>query len=78
MIVIGKINPRTTDFVQEDAHAIDMTPWKGAKYIGAILVLIVLSIYVFLADTSVLRSSGDTPDIATVAEQVVPETVEPF
>lgn len=78
MIVIGKINPRTTDFVQEDAHAIDMTPWNGAKYIGAILVLIVLSIYVIFADTGVLRSSSDTPNIATAAEQVVPETVEPF
>jgi len=54
MIVIGLARPRETDWVQEDVKAIDMTPWKHAITASAILVAIVLAIYAFFADFSVL------------------------
>lgn len=54
MLLISKLRPRESDFVQKDAKAVDMTPWKHAKLAGAILVLLVIIIYATFADTSVL------------------------
>lgn len=54
MLVIGKLMPRETDFIQEDAKAVDMTPWTFAKPAGLILAIIVLAIYVVFADFSIL------------------------
>lgn len=54
MVCFGKIAPRATAWVQEDAGAIDLTPWKYAKPAGALLVLLVLTFYALLADFSVL------------------------
>ncbi len=56
MLIIGEIKPRETEFVQEDAKAVDMTPWKRAKLVGALLVAIVLIIYILFADFSVLAA----------------------
>ena len=54
MIIIGLARPRKTAWVQEDVKAIDMTPWKHAITASAILVVIVLAIYAFFADFSIL------------------------
>lgn len=54
MLIVGEIKPRETEWVQEDVKAVDMTPWKHARLAGGILAVIVLSIYVFFADLSVL------------------------
>ena len=54
MLIIGWIKPGKT-FVQEDVKAVDMTPWKHAKWVGGILCLVVLIIYASLADFSVLQ-----------------------
>ena len=54
MLLLGSMNPRTTEFVQEDVKAVDMTPWKHAKLAGLILFLIALAIYAIFADFSVL------------------------
>ena len=54
MLIIGKIMPRKENFVQEDAKAVDINPWKYAKLTGLILVLIVILIYVKFADFSIL------------------------
>ena len=54
MLVIGEIKPRETEFEQEDVGAVDMTPWRLAKPVGLLLVVIVLLIYVTFADFSVL------------------------
>jgi len=54
MLAIGFIKPRQTPWVQEDAKAIDMTPWRHAVTASVILVLIVLAIYAVFADFSVL------------------------
>lgn len=37
MLVVGKIRPRETEFVLEDVHAVDLTPWKYLKAAGIIL-----------------------------------------
>ena len=55
MLVIGEISPRETEFVQEDVRAVDMTPWRFALPAGCVLIGIVLTIYITLADFSVLE-----------------------
>jgi solute:Na+ symporter, SSS family len=54
MLVIGAIKPRETAFVQEDAKAVDMTPWKLAMPAGIALLVIVIIIYASFADFSIL------------------------
>jgi len=58
MLVLGKISPRDKPFVQVDSGDVDMTPWAAAKPAGLILVLIVLSIYAYFADFSILEESA--------------------
>ncbi|MBI1320260.1 MAG: solute:sodium symporter family transporter [Candidatus Hydrogenedens sp.] len=53
MLVVGAIYPRETEWVQQDANAVDMTPWRYARPAGLALVAIVALIYIFFADTSV-------------------------
>ncbi|MDH3747314.1 MAG: solute:sodium symporter family transporter [Gammaproteobacteria bacterium] len=55
MLVVGELRPLPAEWIQTDVKAVDMTPWKYARRAGAILVLIVLSIYIFFADFSVLE-----------------------
>ena len=55
MLVIGLIAPRKEAYVQFDAHAVDMKPWKFAVHAGIVLLLVVVAIYWFFADFSVLR-----------------------
>jgi SSS family solute:Na+ symporter len=55
MLIIGEIKPRTSEFVQEDVKAVDMTPWKHSKLVGGILILIVLLIYICFADFSAIN-----------------------
>lgn len=54
MLVIGKLRPLEQPFVQQDAKAVDMTPWKLSKPAGILLLVIVFAIYTFFADFSVL------------------------
>ncbi|TWT52771.1 putative symporter YidK [Rubripirellula amarantea] len=54
MLVIGEVKPRETEFEQEDAGAVDMTPWRFAKPAGLVLIAIVFTIYISFADFSVL------------------------
>jgi solute:Na+ symporter, SSS family len=54
MLVIGAVNPRETAWIQEDVKAVDMTPWKHATKACIVLVVVVLAIYAFFADFSVL------------------------
>lgn len=54
MLVIGELKPLRNEWVQEDVQAVDMTPWPRAKSVGALLLLAVLSIYLFFADFSTL------------------------
>ena len=54
MFAWGEIAPREEEFVQVDVKAVDLTPWRHAKLTGAILLLVVVAVYVYFADTSVL------------------------
>jgi SSS family solute:Na+ symporter len=54
MLVIGEIRPLKEEWTQEDVGAVDMTPWAHARKSGAVLALIVLTIYVVFADFSVV------------------------
>lgn len=54
MLVVGELSPRETEWVQFDAKAVDMTPWKHARPAGITLIVIVILIYTIFADFSVL------------------------
>jgi SSS family solute:Na+ symporter len=54
LLLSGRVAPRAEPWVHEDAGAVDLTPWKGAKLTGAILVVLVILIYAVFADFSVL------------------------
>ena len=45
MLIYGKLRPRDTDFVLEDAGAVDLTPWKYAKLASAISLICLVGVY---------------------------------
>ncbi len=45
MLIIGKLNPRPTDYVQQATDDVDITPWKNALIAGVLITLLVLSTY---------------------------------
>ncbi|MEM7085053.1 MAG: solute:sodium symporter family transporter [Bacteroidota bacterium] len=47
MLVIGKMFPRPTDYVQDYTQQVDITPWKYVKLAGLIIVIIVVSTYIY-------------------------------
>lgn len=49
MLVIGKIKPRNTDYVQVHTKQVDTTPWKYIRIAGASICCIVIAIYVYFA-----------------------------
>ena len=49
MVIWGAVKPRKEAWVLETSTPIDMTPWKGAKAAGLILLVIVTAIYVSFA-----------------------------
>ncbi|WP_346882076.1 solute:sodium symporter family transporter [uncultured Algibacter sp.] len=46
MLVIGKLKPRETDYVQEYTKDVDLTPWKYVKPVGIAICVIVISTYI--------------------------------
>ena len=57
MLLITAYNPRSDAWEQEYSQDVDMTPWKYAFPVGMLLVVIVLMIYTYFADFSVLMNS---------------------
>lgn len=49
MLVWAAVKPREEAWVLETSTPIDMTPWKGAKIAGAILLVVVAAIYISFA-----------------------------
>ncbi len=49
MAVIVKIRPRETDFVLEDAKAVDLTPWKHGKVVATITLGVMLLAYIIFS-----------------------------
>ncbi|MGC1273286.1 MAG: solute:sodium symporter family transporter [Planctomycetaceae bacterium] len=56
MLVLGAIRPRTTPWEQRDSGEVDLTPWRWAMPAGLVMVVLVLSIYITFADTSVFAA----------------------
>jgi SSS family solute:Na+ symporter len=49
MLVIGKLNPRKEEYVQEYTKQVDITPWKYVNKIGIVICIIVTGVYVYFA-----------------------------
>jgi SSS family solute:Na+ symporter len=49
LIAMGSLAPRATAWKIETDNEIDLTPWKGAKWASAALVLVVIGIYAAFA-----------------------------
>ncbi len=49
MLVMGATSPRETPWQITSNNTIDMTPWKGAKWVGIALCIIVILIYIGFA-----------------------------
>ena len=47
-LLLGQFMRRETPYEQKDAGVVDLTPWKYAKPVGAVLVTTVLLIYILL------------------------------
>lgn len=45
MLVIGKMKPRETDYVQVYTEKVDITPWKYAKTVSVIAIIIMVCVY---------------------------------
>lgn len=56
MLLIGKLKPRETPWEQQYSGDVDLTPWPLAKPLGLALIAIVLSIYIYFADLSILSA----------------------
>ena len=72
MAVITKISPRETDFVLEDAGAVDLTPWKYAKPISVLAIICLIGVYVIFSPigigsfSQVTLPEGTGLDLASV------------
>jgi len=49
MLLIGKLYPRATPYVQEYTEQVDITPYKYVKQVGIIIVLIVIGTYLYFS-----------------------------
>ncbi len=49
MLLIGKLKPRATPYVQEYTKQVEITPFKYVKQFGMIIVIIVVGIYIYFA-----------------------------
>ncbi len=49
MLIIGKIKPRETDYVQEYTKQVDIAPWKHVKQVGIAISIIVIGVYIYFA-----------------------------
>jgi len=49
MLLIGKLKPRATPYVQEYTKQVEITPFKYVKQFGGIIVIIVVGIYIYFA-----------------------------
>ncbi|MHC5067407.1 MAG: solute:sodium symporter family transporter [Planctomycetota bacterium] len=70
MLIIGKVKPLAEPWSHTPCDDVDMTPWRYAKPMAVVLVVVVLSIYIYFADISVLN------DAPALAEPVDPVAVE--
>ena len=62
MLLIGKLRPLKTPWVQQYTGEVNLTPWKFAVPVATVLVILVITIYAAFADFSVLSETvPETP-----------------
>ena len=49
MLIIGKIAPRSEDYVMEYTKQVDITPYKNVKTVGIAICILVIGIYIYFA-----------------------------
>ena len=49
MLLIGRLYPRAEAFEQVYTKQVDITPWQPAKFVGSLIVLIVVMIYIYFS-----------------------------
>lgn len=49
MLIIGKLKPRSEDYLQEYTKQVDITPWKYTKQTGIAICIIVIGVYIYFA-----------------------------
>ena len=49
MLLISKLKPAKTAYVESYSHDVEIVPWKHAKLAGAVISFITVAFYVFLA-----------------------------
>ena len=49
MLIVGKIMPRESDFELEYTEQVDITPWKLLKPVGIIVIVVVVSTYLWFS-----------------------------
>lgn len=49
MLIIGKISPRDTPFVQKYTEQVDIEPWKLVKPVGMVVCVIVVLVYIYFS-----------------------------
>lgn len=78
MLAVGEIYPTEKEWTQQDVKAVDLTPWRFARFGGLALVAVVILSYVVFADFSVLRTASAEKSEMKVAKTVakVGEPVE--
>lgn len=60
MFIIVKMNPRPTDFVLEDAKAVDLTPWPHGKIWATVTLCIMVIAYIIFSPLGVGKSDTST------------------
>ncbi|MDO4274700.1 MAG: solute:sodium symporter family transporter [Eubacteriales bacterium] len=46
MLLVGKLRPRKEEFVLQDVHAVDLTPWKYLKLASVLCILVLVVEYI--------------------------------
>lgn len=77
MLVIGQIKPLAEPWTQKYSGDVDLTPWKFAKPVAVVMIVVVLAIYWAFADFSILSEEKVTADAEAVAQVEVAEGVVP-
>jgi len=49
MLIIGKLYPRKTAYIQAFTKEVDITPWKHTKSVGIAICIIVITIYFYFS-----------------------------
>ena len=49
MLIIGRLKPRITPYVQQYTKQVDITPWKYVNQVGILITLLVIAVYIFFA-----------------------------